>query len=357
MEHVSSPFWGPFITSLIISTISTPIAIKVAWYFGLIDNPRKHLHKKVVHTYPVPRGGGLPIIISLVLSSLIWLPFDSHIVGIIIGSLVAVSVGLIDDRWDISPYTRLATNVLSALCVIGVGIGIAFINNPLGGIIELNGLQWPIFLLGEWRSISILADAIAVLWIIFMMNVIGIGAGGIEGQLPGVVVIAGIVISLLSLQFSSDIAQWPVIILSAITAGAYLGFLPWNFFPQKIMPGYSGKSLAGFLLATLAILSTAKVGTMLVVLGLPIIDALFAFSRRILGGKSPFWGDRSHLHHRLLDSGMSKSNIVLLYWLITTLFGLIALNVNSQQKVFGFLTLVLIVGVLLVAVPEKRQSN
>src|SRR5258706_14796667 len=137
------------------------------------------------------------------------------------------------------------------------------------------------------------------------MNMINMGAKGVDGQLSGVTVIAAFVIALISLKFSADITQWPVIILAAITGGAYLGFLPWHIFPQKIMPGYGGSTIAGYLFAILSILSTTKVGALMVVLGFPLIDKGFSIVRRVLTGKSPVWGDRGHLHHRLLDAGVS----------------------------------------------------
>jgi UDP-GlcNAc:undecaprenyl-phosphate GlcNAc-1-phosphate transferase len=114
------------------------------------------------------------------------------------------------------------------------------------------------------------------------------------------------------------------------------------------MPGYGGGSLAGYLLAVLAILSTTKVGTALVVLGIPCIDALYVICRRVLTGRSPFWGDRGHLHHHLLDQWhWSKSHAALFYWAITAILGLLALNLNRQQKAYTIITLAIILGGLL----------
>jgi UDP-GlcNAc:undecaprenyl-phosphate GlcNAc-1-phosphate transferase len=92
----------------------------------------------------------------------------------------------------------------------------------------------------------LISDVFAVFWIVYMMNMLNMGAKGVDGQLPGVVVIAAITIAALSLSYSADITQWPVIIFASITAGAYFGFLPWNFYPQKIMPGYGGGRVGAF---------------------------------------------------------------------------------------------------------------
>lgn len=114
------------------------------------------------------------------------------------------------------------------------------------------------------------------------------------------------------------------------------------------MPGYGGGTLAGFMLATLAILSTTKVGTAIVVLGVPVIDALYSITRRLLSGRSPVWGDRGHLHHKLLDEwGWGKRKAAVFYWLITAFLGTAALSLNSQQKFYTIVMLAVIIGGLL----------
>lgn len=142
-------------------------------------------------------------------------------------------VGFLDDRLDLNPYLRLLLGFLAAGLVVGSGIGIPFITNPFGGIIKLDQPQIRFYFLGEERSIWILADLFALFWIVFLTNIVN-WAKGFDGQLPGIVVIAGLTIAFLALRFSADITQWPVAILASITAGAYLGFLPFNFYPQKL---------------------------------------------------------------------------------------------------------------------------
>jgi UDP-GlcNAc:undecaprenyl-phosphate/decaprenyl-phosphate GlcNAc-1-phosphate transferase len=183
------------------------------------------------------------------------------------------------------------------------------------------------------------------------------GAKGVDGQLSGVVIIAALTIAALSLRFSADIAQWPVIILASITAGAYLGFLPWHVYPQKIMPSHSGSTLAGYLLAVLAILSTAKVGILIVVLGVPIIDTTYTIFRRILQGKSPVWGDRGHLHHRLLDAGLSKRQVALFYWLSSIMLGILAVNLNTTTKIYTIIGIASIVGGLLLWLTYRSKLS
>ena len=103
------------------------------------------------------------------------------------------------------------------------------------------------------------------------------------------------------------------------------------------MPGYSGKSLAGYFLAVLSILSGAKVATMILVLGVPMADAVIAIGRRVSQGHSPVWGDRGHLHHKLLDLGFSKRQIAAFYWLFSAILGAGALFLNSTQKFYAII--------------------
>jgi len=160
-------------------------------------------------------------------------------------------------------------------------------------------------------------------------------------------VIAALTIAALSFRFSADITQWPIAILALVLAGAYLGFLPFNFYPQKIMAGYGAGTLAGFMLAVLSILSTTKVGTAIIVLGVPLVDAGSVLIRRLISGKSPVWGDTRHLHHKLLQLGWSKPKVAIFYWLITAILGFLALQLKAQQKLFTILLLALSLGIFL----------
>ncbi len=348
MPNIIALFILPLLFSLFVAYVTTPAAIKFAEKIGIIDDPKKAKHPKVIHTYPVPRGGGLPIFTALIITSMLFLPLDKHLIGILIGAGIITIMGILDDKYNLNPYLRLLIGFLAALVPIAAGIGIAFISNPFGGgIIDLSHPQITFSLLGDTRSIWIISDTFALLWIVFLMNILNMGAKGVDGQLPGVAGIAAITIGLLSLKFSADITQWPVIILAAITAGAYFGFLPWNMYPQKIMPGYGGSTLAGYLLALLAILSTAKVGALIVVLGVPLIDTGYTIIRRVLSGKSPVWGDVGHLHHRLLALGVSKRKVAMFYWLITGILGIAAINLNTAFKFYTMVGVAVFVGGLL----------
>ena len=347
MDNLSQLVLLPGSVALVLAFFSTPLVIRLVKKWGLIDDPAKSKHPKVIHTYPVPRGGGLAIFIAIFVSALIFLPLDKHLRGILVGAAIILVLGILDDKYDLNPHLRLLVQFAAAAVPIIAGIGIAFVSNPAGGIIDLSNPQINFFLLGEQRSIWVLSDIFALFWIVTLMNFLNMGAKGVDGQLPGVVSIAAATIALLSLQFSADITQWPVIILAVIVSGAYLGFLPWNFYPQRIMPGFSGSNLAGYLLAVISILSTTKVGTLFVVLGVPLVDSGYTILRRILSGKSPVWGDRGHLHHKLLDLGLTKRQVAYFYWLITALLGALAINLNTSYKLYTIVGVVILVGGLI----------
>src|SRR3989339_1969157 len=332
MNLVTTLAFIPGLVAFIITILATPLVIKLAHKLKVVDDPKINKHVKVIHKYPVPRMGGLATFFAILVTSLIFLPPDKHLVGILIGGTLITLIGILDDKYNLNPYLRLLLGLFAALAPIAAGIGISFISNPAGGIINL-----PL----------ILSDLFGLFWIIFIMNMLNMGAKGIDGQLPGVVVISAITIAAMSLKFSADITQWPIITLAAILAGAYLGFLPWNFYPQKIMPGYGGSTLAGYILAILTILSTTKVGILMVVLGVPLIDTGYVIVRRIFSGKSPVWGDRGHLHHRLLDIGWGKRRIAVSYWAITAFLGFIALNLNTTSKLYTMVGITIVLGGLI----------
>jgi len=357
MENILNLSLFPGLLSFILAFLITPLIIKLAYKIGIVDNPKKNKHPKVIHTYPTPRGGGIAIYLAIIISILVFLPIDKHVIGILVGASVIVIMGYLDDKYNLNPYLRIVIGFVAALAPIISGIGISYISNPLGGIIDLSNPRINFFLLGEERSLWLLSDLFALFWIVFMMNILNMGAKGVDGQLSGVVAISSITIALLSLKYSADITQWPIIILASISAGAFLGFLPWHFYPQKIMPSYGGATLAGYLLAVLSILSTTKVGTLIVVLSVPLIDTGYTILRRILSGKSPVWGDRGHLHHRLLDLGWGKKKVAIFYWIITALLGILSLYLNTKSKIYTIIGIVILLGGIILWLTYRPKSQ
>lgn len=340
----------PLIISFLISIASTPLVISYFKKKKWLDDPSKHKHPKVVHKKAVPRGGGIGVFVAIALTTLFLLPLDKHLISILLAAFLATAVGVRDDIKEVSPYFRLATNLLVALIIILGGIGIDYITNPFDTVFHLDQ-----FLIGNLPIIKI---GFTLFWLVWCMNIVG-WSGGVDGQLPGFVSISAIIIGLLSLKFSQDIAQWPVITLCGAVAGSYLGLLVFNAYPQKIIPGYSGKSLAGLMLGILAILSGAKVNTAILVLALPMIDGALIIIRRIMKKKSPVWGDAQHLHHLLLKIGIPKAKVALFYWIFSLILGLVVLNLNSKQKFYFLAMAIFAIGVSILTLEKviKKRSK
>jgi len=342
-------FLAAVVLATVISSLVTGWVVMYGRKLKILDDPGTHKHPKVVHKEAVPRGGGIPIVISVAVTMIVFLPWEAKIWGVIGGAIILALTGWVDDRYEerVSPYLRLVMNGLAALAVIGTGVGIAFINNPLGGVLWLDWPRWCLGSGADQHCIWVLADLFALVWLVGMQNIVG-WSSGVDGQMPGFVVIAAAAMAALGLRFGGDPGQNGVIVMGGIVAGAYLGFLPWNWWPQKIMPGYGGKSLAGFLLGVLAILSQAKVGAMMMVLAVPMIDAVMVMAKRIREGRSPVWGGYEHLHHYLLDRGWGKRRIAVFYWGVAGVMAILALRLQAPSKYFTIATIGLVVaGVIL----------
>lgn len=333
-----------FLLSFVCAVVITPLVIRLYRQHNWLDNPEQNHHVKTTHTRTVPRGGGLVIFASVLLTALLFLQIDRYLIAILLGAFVLTVVGFFDDIYDLSPYLRLATGLFATLIVVGSGIGIAYVTNPFGsGVIHLDQPQFVFSWLGEERHIWILSSIFAVFFFMWNMNIIN-WSKGVDGQLPGFVAVAGIFIAILANRFQDAPTQFNVAHLSLIVAGAFAGFLVWNFYPQKIMPGYGAGSLAGYFLSVLAILSGAKVATTLMVLAVPMADGIFTITRRLLAGKSPFWGDRGHLHHKLMDSyGWGRRRIAIFYIATSALLGFLSIYLDTWGKISAILIVTLFV--------------
>ena len=332
-----------FAIAFAVTILTVPPIRILAVFFKLVDDPKKRSHPAHTHKGIIPRAGGLALFLGIAVPSFFLLPPTPLFTGILIGAAMLTVTGLLDDHHDVNPFIRLGINAAVTCTVIFLGATIPYITNPFtGGVIHLTSWSManPFF---PSLTIHLWSVIIAFVWIMWTMNIIG-WSSGVDGQMPGFVAISAAVIGLLSLRYSiHDPTQLPVTFLAFIVTGAFAGFVPWNFYPQKIMPGYGGKTLAGFLLALLAILSYAKLGTALLVLGIPMIDAVYTLIRRIGSKKSPVRADRGHLHHRLLELGWGRRRIALFYWVVSAILGAIALTVKSQQKLFAMLLFTVII--------------
>jgi len=328
----------PFLVSFLLTLICVPISLFFLRKYKIIDDPKKHKHPAILHKKPVPRGGGIPLFIGIFITSLIFLPFSTLISAAFFAAFICLVVGVLDDKFDISPYLRFAVNILCAVFVVYFGANIPFITNPFGGILYLNTLEIPFL---NIPVLSLFSNLIAIIWIVWVMNMLN-WSKGVDGQMPGIVAISAVVIGVLSLRFSvADQSSLTAATLSFILAGSSLAFLIFNFYPAKIFPGY-GATAIYLLLAVASILSSAKLATAILVMGIPMTDGLFTILRRLASGKSPFWHDKKHLHHLLLSLGFGQRRIALFYWIISAILGALSLVLSSQGKLFAIIMLVII---------------
>lgn len=295
----------------------TPLVYRLAVLFDFRDrpNPRRPQIK--------PRLGGLAVFVAFVIAVVASTPLVEgrtnaearKILGVLLGSTVAVGVGALDDRVELSAGPQLLAQIVAAAVAIGSGVIANPVTNPLGSTVANSLLELP-----AW-----LAVAFTMIWVIGAMNTVNF-IDGLDGLAAGIGIIASAVLFFHSLQMG----QYSVAVLPLALAGALGGFLPYNFAPARITLGTSGAGFVGFALGTLSILGGTKAATVLLVLGVPIVDTGFIILRRILRRQSPFRGDATHLHHRLMQLGLSTNQIVLLFCASATVFGSLALLLSSR---------------------------
>ena len=254
----------------------------------------------------------------------------AHVTALLLGGAMAAALGAIDDLFDLRARWQLLGQLALACVAVALGIGIGFVANPFGpGIIPLSG---PI------------AAGFTIFWIVGMMNSIN-WIDGLDGLSSGVALIAAVTLGLISL--TTQVGQPLVAVLCFALAGALLGFLRWNFHPATIFAGTSGVQFVGYSLAVLAILGTAKVAVALLVLGVPIIDTFWIIVRRVTQGGSPFRPDRTHIHHRLLDLGLSHRETVLVIYGICLVLAVLALLLSGVTQLYAFLGVFVAFGLVL----------
>lgn len=330
----------PLLLAAAVTAAVTPLVRVAALRFGAIDEPGD---ARRIHLVAQPRWGGIAVFLGFAVASLLTVPSigsNRHFQALLLGGLIILAVGAFDDRRELSPWHKLFWQVVVAVLVVAFGVGIHFITNPAGGLIQFD--QATVSLFGH--SISLLTDLLTIFWIVAVINTVNF-LDGLDGLATGIGAIAALVIAALSL--SPHVGQTDTAILALALGGAALGFLPYNFNPARIFLGDSGSMFLGFALALLAIVSGGKIATAVLVLGFPLLDLVWAVVRRSARGVSPFRADRFHLHHRLIETGLSQRRAVLLLYALSLSYGILAVFASSTQKLWLLISLTLTMIVLL----------
>jgi UDP-GlcNAc:undecaprenyl-phosphate/decaprenyl-phosphate GlcNAc-1-phosphate transferase len=278
-----------------------------------------------------------------------------ELIALLAGSALAAAFGFIDDRWQIRARWQLIFQIVLAAFALLLGITILNINNPLeflGGF-----LSDPIEFATLAQPITIASAIVTGLWIVGMINSINF-IDGLDGLSAGIALIAALTLGVISLTSGVGSYAPMVALLCAALAGALAGFLPWNFHPARVFIGTTGVMAVGYALAVLSILGTAKVAVALLVLGVPIIDAFWIITRRLLSGRSPFTPDRGHFHHRLLDLGLTHKGAVLLIYAICAALAVTSIVLaGGSGPLYAFMAVVIASGLLLLLVTFRSGTD
>jgi UDP-GlcNAc:undecaprenyl-phosphate/decaprenyl-phosphate GlcNAc-1-phosphate transferase len=329
-----------FAATLVVSLGVTPLVRRFALRRGLVDRPGE---ERRVHKVAVPRLGGLAIFSAFAVGVLLTFLLDiregkvgnerfesSRVLLLLLGAGIITLVMAVDDVKGLKPLPRLLLQIGTALLVIvpsliwpggpnpddtvpnavhydqGAGVLATAVQNPFGGTLELP------LLLGVFFTLF---------WIVGMTNAIN-WIDGLDGLAAGVTIVACAVFFFVFISLP-DFPQYTLAYLPLILGAATLGFLPYNVHPAKIFMGDSGAMFLGFTLAILSMIGGAKMAAALLVLGIPLLDAAYLIIYRLYRGRSPMSADRGHLHHRLLDIGLSQQQVVMIFYLLSATFGVL----------------------------------
>ncbi|HYE11945.1 MAG TPA: MraY family glycosyltransferase [Patescibacteria group bacterium] len=318
-----------FLIALTIAYLVTPLVIKLAHRVGAIDVPKD---SRRVHKVPTPRLGGIAIFIGFMAAVLVTFQMDTRLISVLAGGVVIVIMGYFDDIKPLSAKVKLLVQIMAAAIVVYGGVKINMVTNPLSYIYE--GAD-PYIRLGIWSY------PLTLVWIVGITNAINL-IDGLDGLAAGVSTISALTLTVVAIFLD----QSYIALLAATLAGATIGFLPYNFNPAKIFMGDTGALFLGYMLSVLSVMGVVKSAAALSILvpifaiGLPIFDTFMAIIRRALSGKPFMEADKGHLHHKLLDIGLSQKQAVLTLYSISAVLGFSAIAlVEANLKVAGILVL------------------
>lgn len=300
-----------FIASFLTVVVVTPYVIKLAFKFGVTDQP----NNRKVHDKAMPYLGGLAIFLGVASGYFTSGIFSEEITGITVSGILILILGLLDDKYDISPLLKLIGQIIAALIVVKTGLTIEILNIPFVGEFDL----------GIW------AYPITVFWIVAITNAINL-IDGLDGLAAG---ISSIVISTIAIMAAIN-GNFMILTISVIVLGSTFGFLFFNFHPAKIFMGDAGALFLGYCIAILSLLGLYKSVTLfsfivpIIIIGVPVFDTTFAIIRRIANKKPISSPDKGHLHHRLLMLGLSHKQTVLVMYGLSIVFSITAVIFTSS---------------------------
>jgi len=332
-----------FLMAMAISWWLTPEIRARALRLGLVDKPGE---ERRIHKVPIPRLGGVAIYIGVVSAVTILIAIcgrlphvargsEGGFIGIAVGGTVIFALGLIDDLESVTAKLKLGVQMIAGCAAYSMGVRIKAIPVP-------DYVQAIFHLPAHSIDLGQFGLPFTVLWLVGIANAVNL-IDGMDGLAAGVSAISALTIW--SVALADNIDRQYAALVAAVLAGALLGFLRWNFNPARIFLGDSGAYLTGFILAALSITGVIKGATTatlivptfiiaLLILFFPLLDTSWAIVRRVAKGKSIFTPDAGHIHHRLLQAGLSQKNVAYLIYGITAVLGLVAAWFVGQQKYY-----------------------
>ena len=314
------------LVAAVVSFAATPLVKKLAVSVGAVDVPKDN---RRMHKVPIPRLGGLAIFIAFVVSVLLFAKIDRELRGILIGSLMIVILGVLDDIYSLRALPKFLVQILAAVVVVLYGCRIEFFTNPVFTSSST-----------YLRLGSVGSVVVTILWIVAITNAVNFidGLDGLAVGVSGISAATMLVVSIL-------VAEQNVAVIMAALFGACLGFIPYNFNPAKIFMGDTGSTFLGFILATMSIQGLFKLYAIIsfavpfLILGIPIFDICFAVIRRLARGQNPMTADREHVHHRLIDMGFDQKQSVMITYMLSAMLGLSAVVLTGSGEVKALLLL------------------
>lgn len=316
----------------------TPLVARLGRGLHIVDYPGGRRR----HQGAVPRLGGISVAIAFVtaLGIAAWRgtltagygPDDAmRLKGLLVGVCVASSFGVLDDALDLSPGAQFACQFVLSCIAVATLLWLERFTLPMVGTVRLDDHGWG----------AVLYVPLTILWVVGMINTVN-WLDGLDGLAAGVGVILCLVLAV-HMRYLADQPQPSVALLPLALMGALIGFLPYNLAPAQVFLGSSGAFFLGYALAGLGLIAGGRTATVLMVMGLPIVDVAWQIFDRLRRSRSPVQGDRGHLHYRLLDLGLSRRLIVLVYWGFCGVFGLLALIAAPWQKLIALVGIAVLV--------------
>lgn len=339
------------ILSFVLCLIATPLVIKLAEKCGFVDIPKD---SRRVHTKPMPRIGGLAMVIAVYMSLLVYflltkniegIAFDKKVLGFILGSFAIALMGFIDDAITLKARYKAIFELLAAVLLYIFEV-------------RISGIKIP-FIHTDIINFGILDFPVTLIWVLGVTNALNL-IDGLDGLSAG---IASISSAALLIIFVSTSISLEAIIITAVLLGATLGFLPYNFNPAKTFMGDVGSNFLGFTLATVSILGFAKGYTMIAIIapilamGVPLFDTIFAMLRRILKGQPPLRPDGAHIHHRLIKRGFTQRQSVLILYAITSVCCIIAVLIVAADIWKALLLIIAAVCFIIIGILSIKKSK